>query len=332
MPGVARPHEFRDRTEELERASLSTWATLSAETKGRDRHEDADPLRTVFQVDVDRILASSAFRTLAGKRAWLPVTVGPTRMQQAILVARLAGLVARALRLNEDLVAAIAYGHVLGSTPFATAGEEALSVFLEEPYDLAEQSVRIVERGERDRAGLNLSWETRDGMLHHNWDGQPPASLEGQSVRAMARVVAVAWPVSEALRRGRLRADDVPSAVRGRLSSSDGLAGTAYEVARASVDAPQIVLGSQVEDLVAALVETAAALHEREDAVADHHRAVHCLRSLVVYEAERREPADGTAALVEALQGVASATEGEILTRFRAAFEPGVAAEHPPAD
>jgi dGTPase len=327
---VARPHEFRDRTEELERASLSTWATLSTETKGRDRHEDADAHRTVFQVDLDRILSCAAFRALAGKRAWLPVTVGPTRMQQAVLVARLAGLVARAVRVNEDLVTAIAYGHALGATPFAAAGEEALSPFLDGAYDVAEQSVWIVEHVERDRAGLNLTWETRDGMLHHDWQGQPPASVEGQAVRAMARVVGVAWPVVEALRGGRLRADDVRAAIRHRICSPDGLAGVAYGVALASVDAPEIALGADVEEILAELAEIATSLAERDDAVADRHRSVHCLRSLVVYEAERHVSPDGTVALTAALDGVALATEAEILTRFRAAFEPSVVAADPP--
>lgn len=319
---VARPLEFRERTEEFERASLSTWATRAAETKGRDRHEDPDPLRTVFQVDVDRIQSSAAFRALAGKRAWLPVTGSPTRMQQAVLVARLAGLIARAARLNEDLATAIAYGHALGATPFAAAGEEALAVFLDGGYDRAAQAVRIVEEVEGDRAGLNLTWETRDGMLHHVWEASAPSTPEGQVVRVAARVVQVGWPVAEGLGAGILHPDDVPAAARRAVSTRDGFARVAQEVARDSVDRPDVVLGAQMEELVGVLAGVTARLERRSAAEADRHRAVHCLRSLAVYDLERLEASGGAVDLAGALTRLALATEAEILTRFRAAFEP----------
>lgn len=322
MRPVARPLEFRERTEELERASLSTWATLAAETKGRDRHEDADPLRTVFQVDADRILGSTAFRALSGKRAWLPVGAAPSRMQETMTVARFGGLLARALRLNEDLVAAIAYGHALGSTPFAAAGEEALSAFIEDPYDTAAQSVRIVEQGGGPAtSGLNLCWETRDGMLHHRWGGPGPATPEGQVVRVAVHVVGAAWPVVEALRDGRLHADDLPASLYEQVRG-EWMAHLAHGIARAAADAPEVTLEPDVAAVTDGLAGLAEGLQQDRDAVADRHRAVHCLRSLAVYAVERHP--DGPEAVVEVLQSLALATEAEVLNRFRGAFEPAV--------
>ena len=127
----------RERTEELERSCMSRWATVSSQSKGRERPEPPDPLRTVFQVDRDRILFSAAFRRLADKtHCFIPERDAPggspfrTRLSHTLTVAQIGRTVARGLRANEDLVEAIALGADLGGTPYGYSGEEALASIL----------------------------------------------------------------------------------------------------------------------------------------------------------------------------------------------------------
>src|SRR5437879_11208249 len=148
--------DARIRTEEIEAATLTSWATRSAATKGRERHEEPHPLRTEFQRDRDRILHSKAFRRLKHKTQ---VFVSPegdhyrVRLTHTLEVAQIARTAARALRLNEDLTEAVALGHDLGHTPFGHLGEDALSPFLPRPFRHNEQSVRIVDYLENDAPG-----------------------------------------------------------------------------------------------------------------------------------------------------------------------------------
>src|SRR5262245_32173179 len=152
----------RERTESIERDVLSAHAVLAAESKGRERDEPQDELRTVFQRDRDRIVHAKAFRRLKHKTQVFLAPEGDhyrVRLTHTLDVSQIARTAARALRLNEDLTEAIAMGHDLGHTPFGHLGEQALTPFLGRPFRHSEQSLRVVEHLENDGRGLNLTWE-----------------------------------------------------------------------------------------------------------------------------------------------------------------------------
>ncbi len=186
---------------------------LSAETKGRDREEEPDALRTAFQRDRDRIVHSKAFRRLKHKTQ---VFISPegdhyrVRLTHTLEVSQIARTAARALRLNEDLTEAIALGHDLGHTPFGHLGEEALSPFLDRPFRHNEQSLRVVEHLARDGRGLNLTWEVRDGIVNHTWSMPLPATLEAQVARFADRIAYVNHDVDDAIRAGVIDPEELP--------------------------------------------------------------------------------------------------------------------------
>src|SRR5215472_17819569 len=172
---------FAERTRELEERALSPLAVRSYETRGRTRAEEECSVRTPFQRDRDRIVHSKAFRRLKGKTQVFIDPVGDhyrTRMTHTLETAAISRVVARALRLNEDLVEAIGLGHDMGHTPFGHAGEEALDSALEHRFGRRfrhnEQSLRIAER-------LNLTHEVRNGILTHTGEREPE-TLEGKIV------------------------------------------------------------------------------------------------------------------------------------------------------
>lgn len=313
---------FRERTEELEHASLSTWATLARQTKGRDRFEEPDPLRTAFQDDIDRILTTRAFRALSGKSARLPATPGRTRLTEVLEVTRLARLIARALRLNEDLVEAIAAGAALGAPPFGAAGTEALATFSSSPYRMGDQALRIVEHLERGGAGLNLTWEARDGLLHCGQMDAPAATAEGQAVAVAVRLVRVASPLRDAVGEGLLNREEVTELGQ-RLLGDDPRGWTmslVHDAAAGSVDRPEVALGERGQAVVRALEKLRSIrLDDRLRARADHDRAVHCLRSVLVFALEHNEQ---PAALV--VDELAALTDAAALARYRSLFEPNI--------
>ena len=174
---------IREEIEEMERETLSPYATLSVNSKGRDVYEEPCDIRPVLQRDRDRILHSKAFRRLKNKTQVFLTPKGDhyrTRLSHTLEVSQNARTIAKALRLNEDLVEAIALGHDIGHTPFGHAGEFVLNGLCADGFRHNEQSVRIVEKLEKDGRGLNLTWEVRDGILNHQ-SRLMPATLEGGS-------------------------------------------------------------------------------------------------------------------------------------------------------
>ena len=134
--------------EQRERNTLSPFATLSSESRGRERPVTTDDMRTEFQRDRDRILHCKSFRRLKGKTQVFLSPLGDhyrTRLTHTLEVTQVARTLARALRLNEDLAEAIAMGHDLGHTPFGHAGEDALDKIIEGGFEHREQSRRVVE-------------------------------------------------------------------------------------------------------------------------------------------------------------------------------------------
>lgn len=319
MPSVAWSCEYRERTEELERASLSSWATLALETKGRDRYEEPDPLRTVFQADRDRIAASDGWRALAGKAAWLPAGSARTRLAEAMEVVAVARCLSRALRVNEDLTEAIAMAQPLGSTPFATAGEEALGLALEEPYRHEEHALTVVERLEGAGMGLNLTWETRDGLLHQAWEGPRAATLEGEVAR-FARHIVTSSAIVQRLRSAPSAV--VPHGLADVLDDSHGarLDRATADVADRSSDRPELSLGAALTDCYAQARAAEARWLESDPAFASRHaRAVHCVASVAVYHRTGgREPLSSA----ETVARVAGSTDAELIATYRAQYEP----------
>jgi dGTPase len=199
---------FEARIRALEE-SLSPFAARSFETRGRELPEDECAVRTPYQRDRDRIVHSKAFRRLKGKTQVFIDPAGDhyrTRMTHTLETTAISRVVARALRLNEDLVEAIGLGHDMGHTPFGHAGEDALDDALRERFGRRfrhnEQSLRIAR-------SLNLTHEVCDGILTHTGE-QEPATLEGKIVRLVDRVAYINHDIDDALRYGLLDEDDLP--------------------------------------------------------------------------------------------------------------------------
>jgi dGTPase len=200
---------FEARVREHEERWLSPLAVRSYETRGRARPEAESRLRTPFQRDRDRILHSKPFRRLKGKTQVFVDPAGDhyrTRMTHTLETTAIARVVARALRLNEDLVEAIGLGHDMGHPPFGHAGEDALDAALAARFGRRfrhnEQSLRIAR-------SLNLTAEVCDGIRTHTGP-EEPETLEGKLVRLVDRVAYINHDIDDAIRFGTLAAGDLP--------------------------------------------------------------------------------------------------------------------------
>ena len=203
---------LREETQRREAEFLSPYACRSAASRGRQRSEEECPIRTPFQRDIDRIVYSKAFRRLKHKTQVFLLPEGDhyrTRMTHTLEVNRIARTIARALALNEDLTEAIALGHDLGHTPFGHAGERVLNELMPGGFAHFRQSVRVVERLEKNGQGLNLTWEVRNGILCHT-RGPAAATLEGQVVRLADHIAYINHDIQDALRGGILYPMDIP--------------------------------------------------------------------------------------------------------------------------
>lgn len=188
---------------------------------GRAVYEEPCPLRTDFLRDRDRIIHSKAFRRLKHKTQVFMAPEGDhfvTRLTHTLEVSQIARTIARALSLNEDLAEAISLGHDLGHTPFGHIGERALSEALEENFRHNEQSLRVVDLLEKNGNGLNLTFETRDGILHHSKSkvdmseahSQNAQTLEGQVCKIADAVAYINHDLGDALRDGILKENELP--------------------------------------------------------------------------------------------------------------------------
>ena len=204
---------IREVTQELERESLSSYAALSAETAGRDTPEEECPIRTPYQRDRDKIIHCNAFRRLMYKTQVFLSPQGDhyrTRLTHTLEVNQIARTVGRGLRLNEDLIEAIAMGHDLGHTPFGHAGEYALREASPIWFVHSQQSVRVVEKLERDGRGLNLTREVRNGILCHSDKAPWADTLEGRVVRWADKIAYINHDIEDAIRGGILQEGDLP--------------------------------------------------------------------------------------------------------------------------
>ncbi|HEX77620.1 MAG TPA: deoxyguanosinetriphosphate triphosphohydrolase [Dehalococcoidia bacterium] len=223
------PLDVRQRLEEKEE-SLSPYAAKSRLSRGRLRAEPSCPLRTAFQRDRDRIIHSKAFRRLKHKTQVFIAPLGDhyvTRLTHTLEVAQIARTISRALNLNEDLTEAIALGHDLGHTPFGHVGEEVLDELYPGGFRHNEQSLRVVDLLEKEGQGLNLTWEVREGILHHSKaqshilgkDWGPLSTLEAQVCRLADIVAYINHDLADAIRAGILKEGELPRSILGILGA-----------------------------------------------------------------------------------------------------------------
>lgn len=166
----------RNYLQDLEESNLAPYSAKSNNSLGRKYQEAPHPYRTEFQRDRERIIHSRAFRRLEYKTQVFVNHEGDhyrTRLTHTIEVAQIARSIARALRLNEDLAESIALAHDLGHTPFGHSGEKELNELLRDEggFEHNRQSLRVVEKLEKrydQFYGLNLTWETREGIIKHS--------------------------------------------------------------------------------------------------------------------------------------------------------------------
>ncbi len=246
---------------DLFEAGLSQWAQRSSASRGRERPEVPCTLRTPYQRDRDRIVHSKSFRRLKHKTQ---VFISPegdhyrTRLTHTLEVSGIARTVARALRLNEDLVEAVSLGHDLGHTPFGHAGEAVIDQMLKRlgagGFRHNEQSARVVEVVENDGLGLNLTWEVRDGIRHHNGK-KMPATLEGRIVHLADRIAYINHDIDDALRAGLISPEDLPRGPVALLgeTGSDRIDALVHDLVDSSADTGTIVQTPEVGQAMDAL-------------------------------------------------------------------------------
>jgi len=294
---------FAARIREHEGRALSPLAVRSYETRGRLESEDECRVRTPFQRDRDRIVHSKPFRRLKGKTQVFIDPAGDhyrTRMTHTLETSAISRVVARALRLNEDLVEAISLGHDTGHPPFGHAGEEALDSALETRFGQRfrhnEQSLRVAEH-------LNLTEEVRNGILTHSGELEP-TTLEGRIVRIVDRVAYINHDIDDAIRYGILAADELP---RGEIellgpTGSERIDTLVRDLVDTSEDAGEIRQGAEIGD---AMLSLRAFMFERvylgEHARGEHARAHRVIGRIFQHLVARGDEPD---AIVEFVSGM----------------------------
>ena len=294
---------FEARVREQEETTLSPLAVRSYETRGRLRPEEECGLRTPFQRDRDRILHSKPFRRLKGKTQVFIDPAGDhyrTRMTHTLETAGIARVVARALRLNEDLTEAIGLGHDTGHPRFGHAGEEELDRCLLERFGVRfrhnEQSLRIAEE-------LNLTAEVRDGILTHTGPREP-GTLEGKIVRLVDRVAYINHDIDDAIRFGILAAGDLPRAEIELLGETGArrIDSLVHDLVESSERAGDVV---QSEEVGTAMLALRAFMFERvylgPHARGEHERAHATVRRIFDHLAAR---GDDERAIADFLSGM----------------------------
>ncbi len=250
---------IRDVFLEREKETLSPYAFLTVNTKGRDHPYVPCENRTEFQRDRDKILHSQSFRRLMNKTQVFLAPVGDhyrTRMTHTLEVTQIARIIARALRLNEDLIEAVAMGHDIGHTPFGHAGELAMQQCFDPDFTHYRQSLRVVERLENDGEGLNLTWEVRDGIVNHTGDSMA-STLEGVVVKYADRIAYINHDIDDARRAGILTVEDIPAWIREILGDghSQRINTLVTSIIKASTDKPEILVEEDVGRAMSALRE-----------------------------------------------------------------------------
>lgn len=285
---------IRENMELREMEMLSPFAAKSRESRGRERQEEECDVRTVFQRDRDRILHSKAFRRLKDKTQVFLAPHGDhyrNRLTHTLEVSQIARTIAKALRLNEDLVEAIALGHDLGHTPFGHAGERALNEIHPDGFAHYIQSVRVAQVLEKKGKGLNLSWEVCDGILNHRSSGKP-ATLEGQIVRFSDKIAYIHHDMDDAQRAGLLSEDDIPITLRMLLgfTTRERLNTFVHDIIRNSEGCDSIQMSVEIQeglnDLRSLMFRN---VYRNHVATKEEEKAVNMIKELYTYYTENPE-------------------------------------------
>lgn len=325
---------IRESIEEQEELLLSPYAAKSRYAK-RDIEEEPDPLRTAFQRDRDRIIHSKCFRRLKHKTQ---VYIAPgdhyrTRMTHTLEVGQIGRTMARALRLNEDLVEAIAMGHDVGHTPFGHVGEYALRDLVGH-FNHNEQSLRMVEVLEKhgNKQGLNLTEEVRNGILGHTGE-TIPSTLEGQIIRIADRIAYLCHDYDDAQRAGMLTAENLPDEVRTYFGDTPSSMITAMvkDIVEQSWDKPSISMSPNIEMTMNILrqfmfkrVYLAPAL------IPDRNKAAHVVKNLFNHFIEHPEDIEtyvereGVYSTVDIVDYVAGLTDQYAIKLFKKYYIPSI--------
>lgn len=247
---------IREQTEAFERQTLSPYAQLVTETKGRMREQEKCALRTEYQRDRDRILHSKSFRRLKHKTQVFITPQGDhyrTRLTHTLEVSQIARTIARALRLNEDLTEAMSLGHDLGHTPFGHRGEDALDALCEGGFRHYEQSLRVVDVLE-DGKGLNLTYEVRDGIVSHTGANRP-STLEGKVLKFADKFAYINHDIDDAIRGGVLREEQLPKELIEILGSrhSERINTMISDTVTNSLAKNDVVMSKEIGDAMLAL-------------------------------------------------------------------------------
>lgn len=243
---------LREEFEHREHDIFSPYAAFSDCSRGRDVYEEPCDLRTIYQRDRDRILHAKAFRRLKGKTQVFLAPEGDhyrTRLTHTLEVSQNARTIAKALRLNEDLTEAIALGHDLGHTPFGHAGERELNRICSDGFHHQLQSVRVVEKLEKNGRGLNLTKEVRDGIRNHSTAGQP-MTLEGKIVRLCDKIAYVNSDIDDAIRGQVIREKDIPESCVKVLGSTlrERLNTLIHDIVSNSMGKDDIIMSDEKND------------------------------------------------------------------------------------
>ena len=330
MTAIKPGGNHRERTERVEREVLSGRAQLATGSKGRAVPEPDDEMRTCFQRDRDRIVHSKAFRRLAHKTQVFLAPEGDhyrVRLTHTLEVTQVARHIARALRLNEDLVEAVCLGHDLGHTPFGHLGEEVVASWAP-GFRHNLQSVRIVEVLER----LNLTQEVRDGIANHTWSMPMPETLEAQIARFADRIAYLNHDIDDAIRAGVLSEMDLPDATRKVLGLDHSL--------RIHTMVEDLVTTSETGGDIAMTPEIAEAMTVTRDFLFERvylgrispatTQAVHeIVRTLLDHYASNPVPEDEGRWAEDHRQGAVDYVAG-MTDRFAIRAYGPIAGEHPP--
>lgn len=264
---------IREQIQQREREYLSPFATLSAESAGRLHPQEPCPVRTIFQRDRDRIIhLCRAFRRLAQKtQVFIAAREDHvrTRLSHTLEVSQIARTVAKALRLNEDLTEAIALAHDVGHTPFGHAGEDSLDEIYrhydpEAHFAHHQHSLRVVDVLERNGQGLNLSQETRQGIIAHSkgmgnlcddFATEQSLTLEAMVVRVADRIAYVNHDLVDSLRAGLLAVEEIPVDILTMLGHSHGerVGAMVRDLIQNSLDQPRLSMSDEVVEATDAL-------------------------------------------------------------------------------
>ena len=217
---MSQEQTIRRISEKQEAMTLAPYAQRSELTRGRQDSEENCRIRTAYQRDRDRIIHSESFRKLKGKTQVfiLKHESYRSRLTHTLELSQIARTIARALRLNEDLIEAIALGHDLGHTCFGHSGEEILDTMTGH-FSHNEQSLRVVDYLERNGRGLNLTLEVRDGILNHTGEGIP-VTMEGKLVKIADRITYLCHDIQDSVSAGILTLDEIPLSIRKALGDT----------------------------------------------------------------------------------------------------------------